>query len=95
MKIQCETFGPRLSAYFDGELEDTERYEVQEHVETCYLGTGSRCSRVNCPAGLDKAGAARAGTYGTEPRGVGLQPDGKRYGVANCQERPATCLDFP
>jgi len=35
MKIQCETFGPRLSAYLDGELPDKERQEVQEHLKTC------------------------------------------------------------
>jgi anti-sigma factor RsiW len=35
MKIQCETFGPRLSAYLDGELADKERQEVQEHLKTC------------------------------------------------------------
>lgn len=35
MKIQCETFGPRLSAYLDEELPDKERQEVQEHLKTC------------------------------------------------------------
>ena len=35
MKIQCETFGPQLSAYLDGELADKERQEVQEHLKIC------------------------------------------------------------
>ena len=35
MKIQCENFGPRLSAYLDGELPDKERQEVQDHLKTC------------------------------------------------------------
>ncbi|MBU4426495.1 MAG: zf-HC2 domain-containing protein [Desulfobacterales bacterium] len=35
MEKTCESLGPRLSAYLDGELAEEERRKVKKHLETC------------------------------------------------------------